>query len=166
MKYISALSLALCTYSVCICMEEITISNGTDTFKRQIKATMISPEKVNLQEINVYNQTDWRIEARVEGFGVKDINSEKLEDWKLYTGGADILPGNKRQFTVLTSAIQFPIKTTLFRLYAHALIVKYVNDKNSEIHFSEPLNAPSNDFVVTSYRTNQGSRLKIENKIE
>ncbi|HLJ31679.1 MAG TPA: hypothetical protein VKU36_04535 [Candidatus Babeliales bacterium] len=161
MKYISLLSIAFCIYANSSCME-ITLSDGTNKFKRLVKETAINREKINLTSVTVHNKTPWPIEAQIEGFGVKDINSE-LQDWKFYTGGVNIMSEQNYLFTIPTYSTQLPVSSTLYRLYAHALIVKYPNQKNSEVHFPNPLNAQSNCFIVKNDETTEDFRLIIEN---
>ena len=140
MKYVSLLSLTIITSSL-LCMQR---------------------EKVTLVAIDVRNQTPWTIEAQIKGFGVKDINSD-LEDWNFHTGEVNIMPEHNHRFTIPTYSTQFPMSSTIYRPYAHALIVKYLNNKNSEVNFSNPLNAQSNYFVVKNDETTNEFRLIIEN---
>src|SRR5207244_12034645 len=89
MNYISLLSIAFCTYAASSCMQEITLSDGTNTVKRRISASKFSSERNNFCDINVINKTNWTIEAAIRGFGVKDVNSE-FENYELNTGGVNI----------------------------------------------------------------------------
>lgn len=164
MKHISALSiLALCIYSSTSCMEEITISNGTITSKHPLELRFCGSERTNFHTINVHNQTDWIVEARIEGFGVADTNS-KFQPYQLNTGGVNIQPQGHHPFSIPESTMQFPVQSTLYRLYAHALMVKYQDNDDSEIHFPAPLDAPYNNFIVKCHNIKQGPRLKIENQ--
>jgi hypothetical protein len=119
-------------------------------------------EKTIYHKLKVHNQTNWPIEAQIEGFGVKDINS-KLQSYHLNTGGVTISAQQSYSFSIPAHSTQFPIKSTIYRLYAHALIVKFQNNNDSEIHFPEPLKQSFKNFIISNYSTNQGPRLKIEN---
>ena len=165
MKHLSLLSLALFSYAASSCMEEITLSDGTNTVKRRVSASKFSQEKNNFCDINVINKTNWTIQAQIKGFGAKDINSE-FEDYELNTGGVNIASQKIYPFSILTGSAKFPYSSTLYRLYAHALIIKFQDNKSSEIHFSKPLDANFRDFVVTSYDTNQGPRLRIGSSLD
>jgi hypothetical protein len=142
-------------------MEKITISNGDDTFERKILKREIT-KNTSYLTINICNLTNRDIEARIEGFGVKDKNS-KLQPYHLNTGGINISAQQSYSFRIPAHSSQFPITSTIYRLYAHALMIKFQNNNDSEIHFPEPLNKKHSYFTIKSYNTNQGPRLEIEN---
>lgn len=160
MKHSSLLSIAIFTYAASSCMEAIVLSDGTDTIKRRVSSSGIGSKKNHFCDINVVNKTNWTIQAKIRGFGVKDKDSE-LEEYELNTAVIDIASQKIHPFSILT-ATELPHSTTFYRLYAHALIIQFKNNLNNEIHFPQPIEANFRDFVVTSYDTDQGPRLKIE----
>jgi hypothetical protein len=149
----------------------ITISNGIAECTKPITTSDIKPEQYHMEVIKIQNKSRFSIIARAEGAGLSETSRvgsrDKMSKYTLMTGGRNIDVDKNASFERPISHVQFPISRTRWTHYGSTLWVRIndhsggYGDKDSEAIFHNPFETSKN-FIVTSYDTKQGRRLKIE----
>jgi len=113
--------------------------------------------------INVHNSTKSAIEVYVKGFGAYTTNSTLMPCD--FNSGIFRIPSKESSTIPIRTVSEIGSKnSTVYRIYAHALMVKFLDDNNSEVHFPTPLDVCSENFIVTSYMIDKKLRLIIQNE--
>jgi hypothetical protein len=137
-------------------MKQIRPLNRENRFDQVHLNNSNNQKKINYHTIIVTNQTNMPIKVnlqysgiQIEAFGPRNINRQ---NFNCNTSGT--IPTERSCFfNTPTNFIQSSKQSTNYYLYTYKLIVKFQNNDDSKVHFSEPLQKFPKSFVVKSHDT-------------